>query len=607
MTIRLPKLTRPRRRVSHADPEERFQFLVTVGFIVIIALVVLILVGALALNYYNANLKPVATVFGTSITRDEWVSRTDLTLYRLERARRQLREALAAGHIDQTSADTRENQLLTAAQDAERSSINALVDLEYQEQLAAGRGIQITDDEVAAAIQEEASTPERRRVQVVFVEPETDEPGEDPTAEQDAAAAAIAQEAVDALEEGFPFIQVAEQYSTDISRENGGEYGIITDENVSDPAWVEDVFELEVGGTTDIIKGADGIYRIGQVTEIIPESSDPLFFPLLEQSISRAAYSEQVRKEQLASKLREQVVEEVLAGPIEQVELAVIFIEASEREDEFDEGEVMAAHILYSPGDDPDPEREIPTDDPAWDAAEAEAQATVDRLIAIADADERSTAFAETAVAESDDPGSGSVGGDLGWFTRSDPYDTQLTDPLFDEEDLEPGDIVGPVRTVFGYHVALFQDRRAPTAERVQEVADALAEPDADFATIAREFSDGDEAADGGALGWVIDAQISPQAAEVVAGLEVDEFSQAITAAEGVRFFKLLDREERPPDTAQVDILRQTAFSGWYDPQRTEAEAQGNIRLDIGEATDPAQQFDPSQLDLEEGPPDEGP
>ncbi len=605
MTLRLPKLTRPRRRISHADPEERFQFLVTVAFIGIIVLVVLILVGALALNYYNANLKPVATVFGTSITRDEWVSRTDLTLYRLDRARRQLREALSAGHIDQAAADERENQLLEAAQGAERSSIDALVDLEYQGQLAAGRGIQITDDEVATAIQEEADTPERRRVQVVFVEPETDGPGEDPTPEQDAAAAAIAQEAVDALEEGFPFIQVAEQFSTDISRESGGEYGIITDENVSDPAWVEDLFELEVGGTTEIIKGADGIYRIGQVTEIIPGSTDALFFPLLEQSITRAAYTEQVRQEQLASKLRAQVIDEVLAGPIEQVELAAILIEVSELEDEFGEGEVMAAHILYSPGDDPDPERAIPTDDPAWDAAEAEAQATVDRLIAIADIDARSTAFAETAAAESDDPGSGSAGGDLGWFTRSDPYDTQLTDPLFDEEDLAPGDIVGPVRTVFGYHVALFQDRRAPSADRVQEVEDALAAPDADFATIARELSDGDDAADGGALGWVIDAQLSPQAAEVVAGLEVDEVSDAITSADGVRFFKLLDREDRPPDVAQVDILRQTAFSGWYDPQRTAAEAAGMIRLDIGEAADPAQQFDPSQLDPDEGQ-DEG-
>lgn len=602
MTLRLPKLQRPRRQTSHADPEERFQFLVTVAFVAIIALVVLILVGALALNYYNANLKPVASVGGSSITRDEWVTRTDLTLYRLDRARRQLREALAAGHIDPAAADQREQQLVQAAQGAERSAIDALVDLRFQGRLATERGLQISEDEVQAAIDEEASTPERRRIQVVFVEPETADPAEEPTAEEDAAAAAIAQEAADALEEGFPFAQVAEQYSTDISRENGGEYGIITEENVSDPAWVEALFELEEGGTTEVIEGADGIYRIGRVMEIIPEATDALFFPLLEQELTLEAYREQVRMEQLASKLRDEVTEEVLAGPIEQVNVSAILIEVSGTEDEASgEGEVMAAHILYSPGDDPASAAELPENDAAWAAAREEAQATVDRLAAITDVEERTAAFAEAARTESDDPGSGSAGGDLGWFPRTGQYVNELTDPLFEDEELTTGDIAGPFRTDFGYHVVLFQDRRGPSAERLQAVEDALAEPDADFAAIAREFSDGDEAADGGALGWVIEAQLPPEAAEAVSALEVGEVTEPIGSEDGFRIYKLLDREKRPIDVVQEDLLRSTAFSDWYDPQREAAEAAGTITLDLGEAAAPAETFDPSELDLEGG------
>ena len=610
MTLRLPKLQRPRRRTPHADPEERFQFLVTVGFIVIIALVVLILVGALALNYYNANLKPVATVGGTSITRDEWVSRTDLTLYRLDRARRQLREALAAGHIDQTAADQREQQLIEAAQGAERSSIDALVDLRFQGQLAAERGLQISEDEVQAAIDEEATTPERRRIQAIFVEPETADPAAEPTPEEDAAAAEIAQQAVDALEDGFPFAQVAEQYSTDISRENDGEYGIITDENVSDPAWVEALFELEEGGTTEVMKGADGIYRIGRVTEIIPEATDALFFPLLEQDLTLEAYREQVRREQLASKLREEVTEEALAGPIEQMNVAEILIESSGAEDPTaGEDQIMAAHILYSPNGDPAAAAELAETDPAWAAAEEEAQATADRLRAITDVEERSEAFAETAQAESNDTGSGSAGGDLGWFSASGPYVPELVDPLFEDEDLVTGDIAGPFRTDFGYHVVLFQDRRAPSAERLQAVEDALAEPDADFAAIARESSDGDEAADGGAVGWVIEAQLPAEGAEAISALEAGEVSGVISSEDGFRIYKVLDREERPLSVAQEDLVRSTAFSDWYDPQREAAEAQGTITLDLGEAAAPAETFDPSQLDLEGGqqPPEEVP
>lgn len=615
MTLRLPKLERlRRRRTPHADPEERFQFLVTIGFIGLIALVLLILVGALALNYYNANLRPVASVFGSSITRDEWVSRTDLTLYRLDRARRQLREAVAAGHIDQTTADQRENQLIQASQNAEDSAIDSLVDLEYQGQLAGVRGISISEAEIEAAVAEEERTPERRRIQVVFVEPETEEPGADPTAEEDAAAAEIAQEAVDALEEGFPFAQVAQQYSTDISRENGGEYGIITDENVSDAAWVEALFALELNGTTEIMKGEDGIYRIGRVTEIIPEAIDALFYPLLEQDLSRETYREQVRMEQLASKLRDQVTDEVLAGPIEQINVAEILIEVSGAEDEASgEGEVMAAHILYSPNGDPGAAAALPEDDPAWDAAEEEAQATTDRLRTITDVDERTADFAETAQAQSDDTGSGSAGGDLGWFPRNDRYVNELTDPLFDDADLTTGDIAGPFRSGFGYHVVLFQDRRGSSTERIAEVEAALAETDADFAEIAREYSDGDEAADGGALGWLIEPQLPPEAAEALFSLEPGEVTDAIGSEDGFRFFQVLEREERPPDASQEDILRSTAFADWYDPQREAAGAAGTITVDVPRATDPAvpaDQFDPSQLDPEQGLeelPDEGP
>ena len=611
MTLRLPKLERPRRRTPHADPEERFQFLVTIGFIAIIALVLLILLGALALNYYNANLRPVASVFGTSITRDEWVSRTDLTLYRLDRARRQLREAVAAGHIDQVTADQRENQLVQAAQNVERSAIDSLVDLEYQGQLASVRGIGITDAEVDEAIAEEETNPERRRIQVVFVEPETDDPAQDPTPEEDAAAEAIAQEAVDALQEGFPFAQVAELYSTDISRENGGEYGIITDENVSDPAWVEALFALELNGTTEIMKGEDGIYRIGRVTEIIPEAKDALFFPLLEQDLSREVYREQVRQEQLAGKLREQVTEEVLSGPIEQVSVAEIFLEVSGTEDEASgEDQIMAAHILYSPNGDPEAAATLPAEDPAWATAEEEAQATADRLRAITDVEQRTADFAETAQAQSDDTGSGSAGGDLDWFTSSGPYVPELVDPLFEQEDLTAGDIAGPFRTAFGYHVVLFQDRRGSSTERIAEVEAALAEADADFAEIARELSDGDEAADGGALGWLIEAQLPPEAAEALFTLEVGEVTDAIGAADGFRFFQVLEREERPPDAVQEDLLRSTTFADWYQPQREVAEEEGSITIDVPVAADPADGLDPSQLDPEQGLeefPDEGP
>ena len=64
--------------------------------------------------------------------------------------------------------------------------------------------------------------------------------------------------------------------------------------------------------------------------------------------------------------------------------------------------------------------------------------------------------FARLALDYSEDPGSGPDGGDLGWFGKG-----QMVAP-FDEAAFgaQAGEIVGPVKTQFGYHVIKVEDRR---------------------------------------------------------------------------------------------------------------------------------------------------
>lgn len=64
--------------------------------------------------------------------------------------------------------------------------------------------------------------------------------------------------------------------------------------------------------------------------------------------------------------------------------------------------------------------------------------------------------FAELAKRESDDPGSASQGGDLGWFRRGRMV------PEFDKAafTLKPGETSGLVKTSYGYHVIQVEDRR---------------------------------------------------------------------------------------------------------------------------------------------------
>ena len=88
------------------------------------------------------------------------------------------------------------------------------------------------------------------------------------------------------------------------------------------------------------------------------------------------------------------------------------------------------------------------------------------RLQAIRDSIESGTAsFAEMARRYSDD-GSASDGGDLGWFARGSMVDA-FEDAAF---GAEPGSLVGPVRSEFGYHL-IRVEARASQAVQVADLA----------------------------------------------------------------------------------------------------------------------------------------
>ncbi len=125
--------------------------------------------------------------------------------------------------------------------------------------------------------------------------------------------------------------------------------------------------------------------------------------------------------------------------------------------------QVHASHILYSPGDGPSFAIDVDPADPTWEAARLAAKAAASDLRAVTDSDERIAAFALRAQ-ESDDRSNAQVGGDLGWFTR-DTIVPEFGDPLFDAVDPQPGDIIGPVRSDFGWHVILFHEARDETAD----------------------------------------------------------------------------------------------------------------------------------------------
>ena len=74
--------------------------------------------------------------------------------------------------------------------------------------------------------------------------------------------------------------------------------------------------------------------------------------------------------------------------------------------------------------------------------------------------------FAKLATQYSDDPGSKAQGGELGWATRE-SFVKPFADALF---AMQVGEVKGPVKTQFGYHVIQLEEVQAPHQRSFDEV-----------------------------------------------------------------------------------------------------------------------------------------
>ena len=263
--------TSPPKRHRQHDPEERFQMWVTIGFIALITAVVIAIVVGIGYSFWQQHWQSVASVGGTGITKDQWADRGKLELFRLDQQEGRIRTALAAGQLSSTDADTLLSDIATAKSNVATTAIDDLIDLTYQGQLATKQGIPpATDADVDTAVTADATTPEQRAVDVIFVAPTASDPSAGPTTADKQNAYTAIHAAADALAAGTAFETVAAQYSTDASKDKGGSYGVVTKASSLDPTFLQALFALPEGGSTGIITGADGTYRIGKVGDHHP-------------------------------------------------------------------------------------------------------------------------------------------------------------------------------------------------------------------------------------------------------------------------------------------------------------------------------------------------
>jgi parvulin-like peptidyl-prolyl isomerase len=561
---------------STGDPEERHTRNVTMLFAALIALAAIIIIVGLGFGFYDANLKPLASVNGSDVGRGEYEDRIALETFRLDRAETAVRAGLADGSLDTDLANRRLTTINNELAAVGTGSMERLVDLRYQQQLAAEEGVTLSEDELAAAIAADGTAPEARRVSALVVLSSQEELGLPATPEGHAEAQARAEQALADLQAGVSFADVADEYSP-ATADLDGDLGYLQREDLSDAVWAEAVFALGEGETSGIIEGENDELLISRVTEIVPEQPDPRFLIAVDDAVGDSVHRRNVELEALAEKLQEHISAEAVAKDFDQVQLSEILISGDTFVDpETDEGTIRASHILYTPGD--DPQNAPAEDDPVWAEAEAEAQRAADELRVVEDVETREWAFAARARNESDGP-SGVSGGDLGYFARA-AMVPEFADALFDDQELVKGDIVGPVRSDFGWHVIKFDDRTAPIAEQVAEVEEALAADGADFAAVAMEYSDGAEALAGGETGWHVLDDLDDLSSIVISAAEIGGVTEAVEGDQGYYIYLKQDEATRPLDAEDATRLAASAFLDWYEDLRFEAEDAGKISID---------------------------
>jgi peptidyl-prolyl cis-trans isomerase SurA len=178
---------------------------------------------------------------------------------------------------------------------------------------------------------------------------------------------------------------------------------------------------------------------------------------------------------------------------------------------------------------------------------------------------------------------------------------------LFSEivDGQEKGSIFGPIRTGLGFSIVKLVDIRGRKTMEVEEVkashilikpsiilseakaeallqdfVDKLTAGEADFAELAKEYSEGPTSVRGGDLGWSEPSKYDPAFAEALASLDIDEVHKPFRSSFGWHIAKLtgrrtLDATEQMNENRVYQLLYNRKFgmegARWIKELRDEA------------------------------------
>jgi parvulin-like peptidyl-prolyl isomerase len=537
--------------------ELRSQQLIVAGFALAIAVAIGIFAAVAWSQFYNDNFRQVAVVHGTAVDRSDLERRTDLIAAELTASYLEL-ESQKGGARDQI-LQQQQQALQQAITSVEEIAADSLVTGLVMQARAGEFGLGVEASAVEEELGNRQTLPTRTQLRLILVEPELDEDAEagaEPTEQDWEEAKAEIDDVKAQLDEGADFEELATEHSDDPTAQIGGLLGWIPDDDTGFAEYLEAAADAEAGAVVGPLESEDGWYLIRVEERLEERPNDRLAEFLGAAGIDQDEYREYVRQDLLQREFRDHFTQAIVGRYAPQRHVAQILI-AAEVNVGLPDPRILIRHLLAKPL--PDEQDQSGATDAQWAAALERAEELRERA---SEPDADWFALAEN----SDDTGSRTRGGSLGWHDPA-TLDTQFVAAFAEAAaGLEVGELSEPVRSEFGYHIIEVVDRRASALELANRLlADLEDDPEA-FDDMARLYSeDPVTASQSGDLGWVIPYQFEHERQEPIFALtEPGQISELVTTAEGIHIYKLIDSaEHRFVPARRRDEVTGSGFSRW--------------------------------------------
>jgi len=540
--------------------ELRSQQLIVAGFALAMAVAIGIFAATAWSQYYATHLRQVATVDETAFTRADLETRMNIIGAGLQAI--YLEIANRRGGIRDAIIDQQLRAIESEVQRIASSATGSLVDGVVLNQAATRRGISVPDAELDAEVAARRTLPTILKVSLIRISalPSGAAAADLPTDAQWAEAEAKANDLLAQLSDGADFAELARSNSIDSSSTNGGLIGWIEDGDVAYQDYFAAGEDAEAGDLIGPTRDATAVWILRLEARRDTGPDTVLADVLKTFGVTDAQYRDFVHDELLRQAFRDYFSGTVLAQYLPQRHVAQIFIAA---ESGIPIAKQRIRHFLAQPI--PGVADQSTATEEQWAAALARAEAFRAEASA-ADADWASLAL------DSDDPGSRSRGGDLGW---NDPLAGNFV-PEFEDAvaELAVGELSAPVKTDYGYHVIQVTDTRTSPRDQVGRLLTEVREDPEAFAAVAnRSSEDPSSNTEGGDIGWVLPYQFDAGLSTAIFDLaEAGQISDVVETGSGYYIFKAIDvSRARFVFDEQRSQVEGVGFERWLDELRSDA------------------------------------